>query len=158
MSFNGLLTLITFNAYAVSAVFSSQESSWKLPPQKSFGVPGINASYDYVVIGGGTAGLTIASRLAEDPALRIAVVEEGGFYELDNGNLSTVPANCTAFAGMNPNDTNPLVDWGFITVPQVVCLFQRYWTILADSCPGSERRQKTIPLCARQNSWWFIRS
>jgi choline dehydrogenase len=52
----------------------------------SFGVPGINATYDYVVIGGGTAGLTIAARLAEDSDVSVAVIEAGGFYQQDNGN------------------------------------------------------------------------
>lgn len=55
-----------------------------------FGVPGL--PYDYVLVGGGTAGLTLARRLATNPAHTIAVVEAGGFYEFDNGNLSTVPA------------------------------------------------------------------
>jgi len=52
----------------------------------SFGVPGTNATYDYVVIGGGTAGLTIAARLAEDSDVSVAVIEAGGFYQQDNGN------------------------------------------------------------------------
>lgn len=52
----------------------------------SFGVPGVNTTYDYVVIGGGTAGLTIAARLAEDSDVSVAVVEAGGFYQQDNGN------------------------------------------------------------------------
>lgn len=52
----------------------------------SFGVPGVNASYDYVVVGGGTAGLTIAARLAEDVNLSVAVVEAGSFYQMENGN------------------------------------------------------------------------
>jgi len=52
----------------------------------SFGVPGVNASYDYVVIGGGTAGLTIAARLAEDESVSVAVIEAGSFYQVDNGN------------------------------------------------------------------------
>jgi choline dehydrogenase len=52
----------------------------------SFGVPGENATYDYVVIGGGTAGLTIAARLAEDSDVSVAVIEAGGFYQQDNGN------------------------------------------------------------------------
>jgi ribulose 1,5-bisphosphate synthetase/thiazole synthase len=52
----------------------------------SFGVPGVNATYDYVVIGGGTAGLTIAARLAEISNVSVAVIEAGGFYQQDNGN------------------------------------------------------------------------
>ena len=52
----------------------------------SFGVPGIHATYDYVVVGGGTAGLTIAARLAEDSDVSVAVIEAGGFYQQDNGN------------------------------------------------------------------------
>lgn len=52
----------------------------------SFGVPGVNATYDYIVIGGGTAGLTIAARLAEDSDVSVAVIEAGGFYQQDNGN------------------------------------------------------------------------
>jgi choline dehydrogenase len=86
----------------------------------SFGVPGVNGSYDYVIVGGGTAGLTVAARLAENPSLSIAVVEAGGFYELDNGNLSVVPALAVFFAGTDPKDTQPLVDWGFVTTPQAV--------------------------------------
>ena len=55
----------------------------------SFGVAG-NASFDYVVVGGGTAGLTITARLAADPSLSVAVVEAGAFYEVDNGNISVL--------------------------------------------------------------------
>ena len=36
----------------------------------SFGDPGVNATFDYVVVGGGTAGLTVASRLAEDTSIK----------------------------------------------------------------------------------------
>jgi choline dehydrogenase len=59
----------------------------------SFGVPGVNATYDYVVIGGGTAGLTIAARLAEDSDVSVAVIEAGGFYQQDNGNGRCVAAD-----------------------------------------------------------------
>jgi choline dehydrogenase len=44
-----------------------------------FATPGVNTTYDYVVVGGGIAGLAIASRLAENPSLNIAVVEAGRF-------------------------------------------------------------------------------
>lgn len=47
-----------------------------------FGQAGINATYDYIVVGGGTAGLAVANRLAEDGTKMVALVEAGGFYEV----------------------------------------------------------------------------
>ena len=87
----------------------------------SMGVPG-NATFDYIVVGGGTAGLTIATRLAQNASNSVAVVEAGGFYEIDNGNLSVVPSTSAYFTGADINDTNPLVDWSFVTTPQPVLL------------------------------------
>lgn len=83
----------------------------------SFGIPGQNATYDYVVIGGGTAGNAMAARLAEDSSIRVAVVEAGGFYQIDSGNRSVVPAY--ASGNQAPGvPANPLTDWGFVTTPQ----------------------------------------
>lgn len=82
------------------------------------GTVGINATFDYVIVGGGTAGLTVAARLAESPSTSVAVIEAGGFYEVDNGNLSVVPGFATFFSGTDPNNTNSLIDWGFVTTPQ----------------------------------------
>jgi choline dehydrogenase len=56
-------------------------------------VPGINATYDYVVIGGGTACLKVTVGLAEDSDVSVAVIEAGGFYQQDNGNGRCVVAN-----------------------------------------------------------------
>lgn len=105
----------------------------------SFGVPGINATFDYVVsstrvpimekdmlthdwqiVGGGTAGLTIAARLTEDPNLSVAVVEAGGFYELDNGNVSQIPAYSGRNGGADPSQIQPAIDWGIVSTPQTV--------------------------------------
>ncbi|GME63854.1 GMC oxidoreductase [Neofusicoccum parvum] len=84
----------------------------------NFGVPGTNATFDYVVVGGGTAGLTMAMRLSENGTFSVAVIEAGGFYETGNGNLTQIPAFCTYFTGGDPADSNPLVDWDFVTTPQ----------------------------------------
>lgn len=85
-----------------------------------FGLPGTNATYDYVVVGGGTGGLAIATRLAQNSSVSVAVVEAGGFYEIDNGNLSVVPGYANYYTGADPDNYQPLVDWGFSTVPQAV--------------------------------------
>jgi choline dehydrogenase-like flavoprotein len=37
----------------------------------------ISQKYDYVVVGGGTAGLCVAARLTEDPKVTVAVLEAG---------------------------------------------------------------------------------
>lgn len=37
----------------------------------------LEESYDYVIVGGGTAGLTVADRLTEDEATTVLVVEYG---------------------------------------------------------------------------------
>lgn len=84
----------------------------------SFGSPGTNATFDYIVVGGGNAGLTIASRLAENQTASVAVIEAGGFYEIDNGNYSIVPGYSSFYTGSDPTDYQPLIDWGFNTEPQ----------------------------------------
>ena len=45
---------------------------------------GFEPSYDYVIVGGGTAGNTIAARLAE-AGFTVSIVEAGGFYEVSRG-------------------------------------------------------------------------
>ncbi|KAL2808462.1 hypothetical protein BJX63DRAFT_409167 [Aspergillus granulosus] len=84
---------------------------------KNHGVSGVDATYDYVIIGGGTSGLAIAARLAEDPELRVAVIEAGGYYEIEGGPPSTIPGLAgTANTGTDANDTSK-IDWNFIAEP-----------------------------------------
>jgi choline dehydrogenase len=90
------------------------------PFGSSFGIVGVNATYDYVVVGGGTAGLTVASRLREQGAGSVAVIEAGSFYELTAGNLSQVPASAPSWAGKSEQDSQPLADWDYMTTPQDV--------------------------------------
>lgn len=81
---------------------------------------GIDAAYDYVIIGGGTGGLAMAYRLAEDGSKSVVVIEAGGSYQ-DAGNESVVPAYAeAAYTSISPDDRfkNPLTTWDFVTTPQ----------------------------------------
>lgn len=52
--------------------------------------------------------------------MTVAVVEAGGFYEVENGNFSVVPAlaNSQAFLSTEPDfPRQPLMDWGLLSEP-----------------------------------------
>ena len=67
------------------------------------------SSYDYVIVGAGSAGCVLAARLSEDPAVRVCLLEAGG---PDTSPLIHCPAGLAAMARLEgPN-------WGFETVPQ----------------------------------------
>lgn len=135
---------------------SDGTSTWGLPPQSSFGTPG-NATYDYIIVGGGTAGLAVASRLAENPQLRVAVVEAGGFYEVDNGNYSTVPAYWPVGTETTANATILPVDWGFVTTPQAVSVTLSTTPSRGDADgPDSGCEQQAATLRGRENTWRVI--
>ncbi|KAJ5233114.1 Dehydrogenase patE [Penicillium chermesinum] len=70
----------------------------------------LDAQFDYVVVGGGTAGITISARLAQH-GFRVAVVEAGGYYELKFP-ICRVPGAATVGAGSSIT-TATAVDWKF---------------------------------------------
>ncbi|KAE8371524.1 hypothetical protein BDV26DRAFT_286708 [Aspergillus bertholletiae] len=69
-----------------------------------------DASFDYVVVGGGTGGIVVATRLAQK-SFKVALVEAGGLYELES--VSAIPAADVLPVGSDP-DTRALHDWGFV--------------------------------------------
>src|SRR5256885_16564181 len=66
-------------------------------------------TFDFVVVGGGSGGCTVAGRLSEDPNISVAVLDAGG--KNDNWVVTTPFALVLMVAG-NVNN------WAFNTVPQ----------------------------------------
>ncbi|KAI1841193.1 hypothetical protein JX265_013152 [Neoarthrinium moseri] len=62
------------------------------------------ASYDFVIIGGGVAGLVVATRLSEDPSQRVIVLEAGQDHSSDT-RVKT--------PGFYPVLLGSELDWGF---------------------------------------------
>ena len=68
-------------------------------------------TYDYVIAGGGTAGLTLAARLTEDPTINVAVLEAGQDLTDD------INVQCWGLTAGMLGD--PTYDWIYRTTPQV---------------------------------------
>ena len=66
------------------------------------------AGFDYVIVGGGSAGCVLANRMSEDPDVRVLLLEAGG---RDRHPLIHMPVG---FAKM----TDGPHTWGFATAPQ----------------------------------------
>lgn len=81
------------------------------------GALGISASYDYIVVGGGTGGTATAVRLAESGA-SVALIEAGEYYEIGEAVLGSTPSGDVVFVGSDPTDSDPLVDWEFVAENQ----------------------------------------
>lgn len=77
--------------------------------------PPVQTCFDYVIVGGGTAGLVLANRLTENADITVAVIEAGTSPESVAGNLTQVPG----FAGQLYGNAAEL-SWGFSTTPQEV--------------------------------------
>jgi choline dehydrogenase len=65
-------------------------------------------SYDFIVVGAGTAGSVLATRLSEDPDVQVLLLEAGA---ADGPEMMSIPGAWPLLIGSD-------VDWGYRTVPQ----------------------------------------
>ncbi|HEU4513445.1 MAG TPA: GMC family oxidoreductase N-terminal domain-containing protein [Nocardioidaceae bacterium] len=94
-------------------------------------------SYDYVIVGAGSAGAVIASRLTEDPSVSVLLLEAGGEPDADE---ITIPA---AFSTLFKTKW----DWHYNTVEQKQLESRRaYWP-----------RMRALGGCSSMNAMIYIR-
>ncbi|GLI74199.1 hypothetical protein PoHVEF18_002433 [Penicillium ochrochloron] len=72
----------------------------------------ISDSYDFVIVGGGQAGLVLGARLSENSKHTVLVLESGG-----NGDEYRERIDTPAYSYFDSLWTTPL-NWGYYTVPQ----------------------------------------
>jgi choline dehydrogenase-like flavoprotein len=94
--------------------------------------------FDYLIVGGGSAGCVLAARLSEDPAVRVALLEAG---PPDTSVLIHCPAG---LAGLAITGT---ANWRFETVPQPGLLGRR----------GYQPRGKVLGGSSSVNAMVYIR-
>ena len=75
---------------------------------KQFGPTDIRPYYDYIVVGGGSAGCVVASRLSEDPNNAVLLLDAGG----DGTFISDIPGAVGVLYGQ------PSLDWSYKTEPE----------------------------------------
>jgi choline dehydrogenase-like flavoprotein len=108
----------------------------------------INKRYDYIVCGGGTAGLVVAARLTENPDITVGVLEAGG-SGLDDV-LIDAPNLFLQLYG------KPQYDWDYKTVPQVRChSFDSSKTLLTSLLERNWRSYSWLG--SRKGPWWQLR-
>ena len=96
-----------------------------------------DATYDYVVVGSGSAGAVLAARLTEDPGVTVFLLEAGGDSDADEVNI---PA---AFASLFKTKW----DWNYSTTGQKQLHDRKaYWP-----------RMKALGGCSAMNAMIYIR-
>jgi choline dehydrogenase-like flavoprotein len=76
--------------------------------------------YDFIIVGGGTAGLVVANRLTANPSVQVLVLEAGEDHTSDP--RSMVPAMWQSQLGTE-------VDWDYVTTAQVSTSCLRKWMV-----------------------------
>src|SRR5262245_5248707 len=105
----GFLHLATAIGIEAGFAVALAEQAMAAPVVQGQGRHGIEASYDYIIVGAGSAGCAVAARLSEDAACRVLLVEAGG-ADISRPALQ-IPVLWPSIFGTD-------VDWAYRTTPQ----------------------------------------
>jgi choline dehydrogenase len=96
-------------AIGIESAFTAALADQALGAPALQGGRNISASYDYIVIGAGSAGCTLAARLSEDAACRVLLIEAGG---------ADISRPALQSPVLWPSNFGTDVDWSYRTTPQ----------------------------------------
>lgn len=144
--------IVAFAAILVVAAFTSNSSAENSHFKREVFKRGISTSpkqldgktFDYVIIGGGQAGLVVASRLSEDSQVKVAVIEAGTSGTSKN---ESVKVNIPA-ANLYDSGVQSTLDWQFNTTAQP------YMNNRVDSWP----RGKVLGGSSAINGLYYVRA
>ncbi|KAL9562449.1 hypothetical protein ACKAV7_013532 [Fusarium commune] len=95
----------------------------------------VRTEYDYIIVGAGASGLTVANRLSEDPAVTVLVIEAGDFDK--NEDIVTIP-------GLAGGAVGTKYDWN-LTYPATTSLNGRNVSIpLGKVVGGSTKLNRMV--------------
>ena len=112
MSALQVLSVMTVLLAAILYYYSEMLLQSNIPSVDT--VKNVDDTYDYIIIGAGSAGFVLASRLSEDKHARVLLLESGGDYT-ENSSYH-VPLSWFQLQ-------NTSVDWQYYTVPQRYSMF-----------------------------------